>query len=49
MNIAIGMTAAREGAAIANHVEVIALIKEKVRAYVLRDQDIGEPLYSGQP
>ena len=31
MNVAIGMTAAREGAAVVNHVEVIALIKEKVR------------------
>ena len=32
MNVSIAMTAAREGAAVANHVEVISLIKEKVRS-----------------
>ncbi len=30
MNISIAMTAAREGAAVSNHVEVTSLIKEKV-------------------
>jgi len=30
MNLSIALTAAREGAVVANHVEVIALIKEKV-------------------
>ncbi len=35
MNVAIAMTAAREGAALANHVEVISLIKEKVHGEVL--------------
>ena len=29
MNVAIGLTAAREGATVANHVEVVSLIKEQ--------------------
>lgn len=29
MNLAIALTAAREGAKVANHVEVLSLIKEK--------------------
>lgn len=30
MNVALAMTAAREGATVGNHVEVISLIKEEV-------------------
>ena len=33
MNVAIAMTAAREGATLANHVEVVSLIKEKVKGF----------------
>ncbi len=39
MNLAIGLTAAREGATITNHVEVLSLIKEKgiVKGATVRD------------
>lgn len=36
MNLAIALTAAREGASVANHVEVVSLIKESVRMYLLQ-------------
>jgi len=37
MNLAIALTAAREGASVANHVEVVSLIKESVRMYTLAE------------
>ncbi len=36
MNLCIALTAAREGAAVANHVEVVGLIKDQVWQCVLR-------------
>ena len=44
MNIAIALTAAREGARIANHVEVLSLIKEKnrVRGALVKDTLTGK-------
>lgn len=43
MNLAIALTAAREGAKLANHVEVLSLIKEKdiVKGVHVRDQLTG--------
>ena len=43
MNLAIALTAAREGAKLANHVEVLSLIKEKdiVKGVHVRDQFTG--------
>ena len=35
MNLAIGLTAAREGATVTNHVEAVGIIKEQVRPYVI--------------
>ena len=35
MNLAIALTAAREGATVTNHVEAIGIIKEQVRPYVI--------------
>ena len=44
MNLAIALTAAREGAKLANHVQVLSLIKEKghVKGALVRDILSGE-------
>ena len=44
MNLAIALTAAREGAKVANHVEVLSLIKEKdlVKGAHVRDTLTGK-------
>ena len=40
MNLAIALTAVREGAKLANHVEVLSLIKEKGHVQGVRVRDV---------